>query len=213
MKKRVAVIIAVVTLFAVTVHAQTVYQKDRWGAKLYYIQEHSIRQKDRWGEPLLWYDAAKQQVRQKDRWGEPLLYIDGQTVRQKDRWGAPLLYFDGQTIRQKDRWGAPLYYLDGQTLRQKDRWGDAVYYFDFEPTMWQIACIILDRIDIIESFHHSFGDKPMVRILLNIQKVGHFHNFFFTCKRSPDAISVRLWMETVLFHKMRSPLYRFPAVT
>lgn len=48
-----------------------------------------------------------------------------------------------QTVYQKDRWGAPLYYLDGQTLRQKDRWGDAVYYFDFEPTMWQIACIIL----------------------------------------------------------------------
>ena len=30
-----------------------------------------------------------------------------------------------------------------QTVYQKDRWGDAVYYFDFEPTMWQIACIIL----------------------------------------------------------------------
>ena len=143
MNKRVYIIMAVVTLFAVMSHAQTVYQKDRWGAKLYYMQENTIRQKDRWGEQLLWYDAAAQQVRQKDRWGAPLIYIDGQTVRQKDRWGDPLLYFDGQTIRQKDRWGTPLYYLDGQTLRQKDRWGDAVYYFDYEPTMWQIACIIL----------------------------------------------------------------------
>ncbi len=69
MKKRESAIMAVITLFAVTAHAQTVYQKDRWGAKLYYMQENSIR--------------------------------------------------------------------------QKDRWGDAVYYFDFEPTMWQIACIIL----------------------------------------------------------------------
>lgn len=143
MNKRVTVIIAVVTLLAITAHTQTVYQKDRWGAKLYYVQDNTIRQKDRWGEPLLWYDAAARQVRQKDRWGQPLFYIDGQTVRQKDRWGAPLLYFDGQTIRQKDRWGAPLYYLDGQTLRQKDRWGDAVYHFDFEPTIWQIACVIL----------------------------------------------------------------------
>lgn len=30
-----------------------------------------------------------------------------------------------------------------QTVYQKDRWGDAVYYFDYEPTIWQIACIIL----------------------------------------------------------------------
>lgn len=87
MKKRISVIIAVVAIFAATGHAQTVYQKDRWGAKLYYVQDN--------------------------------------------------------TIRQKDRWGAPLYYLDGQTLRQKDRWGDAVYHFDFEPTTWQIACVIL----------------------------------------------------------------------
>ena len=143
MKKRISVIIAVVAIFAATGHAQTVYQKDRLGAKLYYVQDNTFRQKDRWGEPLLWYDAAARQVRQKDRWGQPLFYIDGQTVRQKDRWGAPLLYFDGQTIRQKDRWGTPLYYLDGQTLRQKDRWGDAVYHFDFEPTIWQIACVIL----------------------------------------------------------------------
>jgi hypothetical protein len=143
MNKQVSIIMAVITLFAVMAHAQTVYQKDRWGAKLYYMQDNAIRQKDRWGEQLLWYDAATQQVRQKDRWGQPLIYIDGQTVRQKDRWGDPLLYFDGQTIRQKDRWGTPLYYLDGQTLRQKDRWGAPVYWFDFEPTLWQIACIIL----------------------------------------------------------------------
>ena len=87
MEKRVTVIIAVVTLFVVTAHAQTVYQKDRWGAKLYYMQDN--------------------------------------------------------TIRMKDRWGAPLYYIDGNTLRQKDRWGVAVYYFDYEPTIWQIACVIL----------------------------------------------------------------------
>ena len=80
MKKRESAIMAVITLFAVMAHAQTVYQKDRWGAKLYYMQDNAIRQKDRWGEQLLWYDAATQQVRQKDRWGQPLLYIDGQTV-------------------------------------------------------------------------------------------------------------------------------------
>ncbi len=143
MKKQFILFCIIVLALAVASHAQTVYQKDRWGAKLYYVQDNTIRQKDRWGEPLLWYDAAARQVRQKDRWGQPLFYIDGQTVRQKDRWGAPLLYFDGQTIRQKDRWGAPLYYLDGQVLRQKDRWGDAIYFFDFEPTIWQIACVIL----------------------------------------------------------------------
>ena len=68
---------------------------------------------------------------------------DAQTVYQKDRWGARLYFMQENTIRQKDRWGTPLYYLDGQTLRQKDRWGTPVYWFDFEPTMWQLACIIL----------------------------------------------------------------------
>ena len=48
-----------------------------------------------------------------------------------------------QTVYQKDRWGAKLYYVQDNTIRQKDRWGDAVYHFDFEPTIWQIACVIL----------------------------------------------------------------------
>lgn len=56
MKKQVAVIIAVVTLFAVTVHAQTVYQKDRWGAPLYYLDGQTLRQKDRWGAPVYYFD-------------------------------------------------------------------------------------------------------------------------------------------------------------
>ena len=143
MKKEHILFGVIVFALVVASRAQTVYQKDRWGAKLYYMQENTIRMKDRWGEPLLWYDAAARQVRQKDRWGQPLIYMDGQTVRLKDRWGEPLLYFDGLTIRQKDRWGTPLYYLDGQTLRQKDRWGAPVYYFDFIPDRWQIACLIL----------------------------------------------------------------------
>ena len=37
MKKRISVIIAVVAIFAATGHAQTVYQKDRWGAPVYYF--------------------------------------------------------------------------------------------------------------------------------------------------------------------------------
>ena len=49
-------------------HAQTVYQKDRWGARLLFVQENTIRQKDRWGEQLLWYDENSGVVRQKDRW-------------------------------------------------------------------------------------------------------------------------------------------------
>lgn len=123
--------------------AQTVYQKDRWGAKLLYFQENAMRLQDRWGDQILWYDNANSIVRLKDRWGEKLYYIDGNTVRLKDRWGSPLLYFDGNTIRQKDRWGVPLYYLDGNTLRVKDRWGAAVYYFDFAPSRWQLACVVL----------------------------------------------------------------------
>ena len=121
MMKQIAILYLITVCLTVAGHAQTVYQKDRWGTKLYYMTENTIRQKDKWGEQLLWYDAATQQVRQKDRWGQPL----------------------GQTIRQKDRWGTPLFYLDGQTLRQKDRWGTPVYYFDFIPDRWQIACIVL----------------------------------------------------------------------
>ena len=37
MKKRLPIIIAVVALLAATAHAQTVYQKDRWGAPVYYF--------------------------------------------------------------------------------------------------------------------------------------------------------------------------------
>lgn len=136
-------VVAFLTIVMMTAQAQTVYQKDRWGAKLFYMENNTIRMGDRWGEQLLWYDASTQQVLLKDRWGQPLIYIDGETVRLKDRWGEPLLYFDGLTIRQKDRWGIPLYYLDGQTLRQKDRWGAPLYYFDFIPNRWQIACLVL----------------------------------------------------------------------
>ena len=94
MKKEHILFGVIVFALVVASRAQTVYQKDRWGAKLYYMQENTIRMKDRWGEPLLWYDAAARQVRQKDRWGPPLYYLDGQTLRQKDRWGAPVYYFD-----------------------------------------------------------------------------------------------------------------------
>ena len=69
MKKRIVFLFAIITFLAPAGRAQTVYQKDRWGAKLYYMEENTIRQKDRWGLQLLWYDAATQQVRQKDRWG------------------------------------------------------------------------------------------------------------------------------------------------
>ena len=124
MRKRLTILLFVLAV-AATSHAQTVYQKDRWGAKLLFFQENAVRVQDRWGEQILWYDAAYSTVRLKDRWGEKLLYIDGLTVRQTDRWGAPLLYFDGNTLRVKDRWGA------------------AVYYFDFTPSRWQIACVVL----------------------------------------------------------------------
>ena len=62
-----------VLALAATSHAQTVYQKDRWGAKLLFFQENAVRVQDRWGEQILWYDAAYSTVRQKDRWGEKLL--------------------------------------------------------------------------------------------------------------------------------------------
>lgn len=106
--RKVLVLSLLILAFATAGHAQTVYQKDRWGARLLFLQENTVRAQDRWGEQLLWYDESSGVIRQKDRWGQPLLYMDGQTVRQKDRWGAPLLYFDGNTIRQKDRWGATL---------------------------------------------------------------------------------------------------------
>ena len=56
MKKRLPIIIAVVALLAATAHAQTVNQKDRWGAKLYFMQENTIRQRDRWGAPVYYFD-------------------------------------------------------------------------------------------------------------------------------------------------------------
>lgn len=62
MKKRIVVLVATTVLLAVTTHAQTVYQKDRWGAKLYYMQENTIQLKDRWGAPVYYFDFIP------DRW-------------------------------------------------------------------------------------------------------------------------------------------------
>jgi hypothetical protein len=64
-------------------------------------------------------------------------------VRKQDRWGEALLFFDGNTIRSKDRWGEALFFIEGNTIKRKDRWGDKLYYFDFEPTRWQIVCVVL----------------------------------------------------------------------
>ena len=56
MKKRIVILFAMAVLPAVTALAQTVYQKDRWGAKLYYFEENTMRLKDRWGVPIYWFD-------------------------------------------------------------------------------------------------------------------------------------------------------------
>ena len=118
MVKKILFIFSFLFVMITIIPAQTIYQKDRWGAKLFYIEDNTIKQ-------------------------NKLFYIEENTVKMKDRWGDALLYFDGNTIRQKDRWGTPLYYLDGNVLKQKDRWGQAVYYFDFEPTKWVLAAILL----------------------------------------------------------------------
>ena len=44
----------------------TVYQKDKWGAKLYYVDETNT-------------------MRIKDKWGDKLYYFDGKTIRLKDK--------------------------------------------------------------------------------------------------------------------------------
>lgn len=36
--------------------AQTVYQKDKWGAKLLFFQDNTIRIKDRWGDAVYYFD-------------------------------------------------------------------------------------------------------------------------------------------------------------
>ena len=92
--RKVLVLSLLILAFATAGHVQTVYQKDRWGARLLFLQENTVRAQDRWGEQLLWYDESSRVVRQKDRWGTPLYYFDGQTLRIKDRWGDAVYYFD-----------------------------------------------------------------------------------------------------------------------
>ena len=53
MKKEFILFCIIALTLTVASRAQTVYQKDKWGAKLYYMQENAIRMKDRWGEQLL----------------------------------------------------------------------------------------------------------------------------------------------------------------
>ena len=119
----------------------TVYQKDKWGAKLYYVDEtNTMRIKDKWGDKLYYFDGKT--IRLKDKWGQALAYMDGNTVRLRDQWGDKLYYFDGNTIRQKDQWGEKLYYLDGNVLKIKDKWGAPIFYFDGIPERWMIVCVI-----------------------------------------------------------------------
>ena len=47
MKKQFTLFCIIVLTLSVASRAQTVYQKDKWGAKLYYMQENTIRMKDR----------------------------------------------------------------------------------------------------------------------------------------------------------------------
>ena len=36
----------------------TIYQKDKWGAKLYYVDEtNTMRIKDKWGAPIFYFDG------------------------------------------------------------------------------------------------------------------------------------------------------------
>lgn len=72
--RKVLVLSLIILAFATAGHAQTVYQKDRWGARLLFLQENTVRAQDRWGTPLY--------------------YFDGQTLRIKDRWGDAVYYFD-----------------------------------------------------------------------------------------------------------------------
>ena len=137
----IALFAALVCLNLCLVAQTTVYQKDKWGAKLYYFDEtNTMRIKDKWGDKLFYFDGKS--IRQKDKWGQPLAYMDGNTVRLKDQWGEKLYFFDGNTIRQRDQWGEKLYYLDGNVLKMKDKWGTPVFYFDGIPERWMIVCVI-----------------------------------------------------------------------
>ena len=48
MKKSTIILLLLLSL-ATMGEAQTVYQKDRWGAALYYLDGNTLRIKDRWG--------------------------------------------------------------------------------------------------------------------------------------------------------------------
>lgn len=67
-----------------------------------------------------------------------------------------------------------------QTVYQKDRWGDAVYYFDFEPTMWQIACIIL-----------IWCDPSLVETRLPFPPLNHLLQFIPIPRGGTDGVDER----------------------
>lgn len=51
-----------------TLSAQTIYQKDKWGEKLFYIEGNVLKIKDKWGKPIYYFDG--QSIRIKDKWGK-----------------------------------------------------------------------------------------------------------------------------------------------
>ena len=56
MMKQIAILCLITVCLTVAGHAQTVYQKDRWGTALYYLDGNTLRMKDRWGAPVYYFD-------------------------------------------------------------------------------------------------------------------------------------------------------------
>lgn len=127
-------------LFLEPAQAQTIYEQDMYGKKLFFVDENTLLKQDLYGEKLFFWDGCI--IRRKDLFGDKLFYIEGNVVRRENRYGEKLYFFDGYTIREKDRYGRKLYFLDGRVLRKEDRYGKPVCFFEGIPDRWILVAII-----------------------------------------------------------------------
>ena len=69
------VIVLNILLFLQEGGAQAIHEKDRYGNKLFFIDDHSLLEEDQYGEELFYWDGRS--IRGRDRYGRPLYYFEG----------------------------------------------------------------------------------------------------------------------------------------
>ena len=64
----------------------------------------------------------------------------------------------------------------------------------------QIAAVVCNRRDVIEHLFESFIQKPLVGILLDFDKIGHFQNLFLSGIVHSHTLPGSNWTDSIFLH-------------